>query len=185
MKAIIGLGNPDLKYKNTRHNVGFMVTDRLLARKNLKLSDKFSGFFAKSEDTLFLLPLTYMNLSGRAVIELMNFYKLTPHDIVVIFDDASLPLGTLRFRAGGSDGGHKGVKSIIDTIGTPDFARLKVGIGEPPPNVPLENYVLGNFTKEETAVLDKTLEIAADAIEAYLQNTDIVTLQSSYNKNHI
>lgn len=184
MKAIIGLGNPDLKYKNTRHNVGFMVTDRLLARKNLRLCDKFSGFFAKSEDTLFLLPLTYMNLSGRAVIELMNFYKLSPHDIIVIFDDASLPLGTLRFRAGGSDGGHKGIKSIIDTIGTSDFARLKVGIDEPPPDMPLENYVLGNFTKEETPILEKTLEIAADAIEDYLKNGDITVLQSRYNKGH-
>jgi PTH1 family peptidyl-tRNA hydrolase len=105
MKAVIGLGNPDANYKNTRHNIGFMVLDRILGRKNLKLSDKFSGFFAKSEDTLFLLPLTNMNLSGRAVVELMNFYKLAPEDIIVVFDDASLPLGTLRFRQAGLTAG--------------------------------------------------------------------------------
>jgi PTH1 family peptidyl-tRNA hydrolase len=185
MKAVIGLGNPDAKYKNTRHNIGFMVLDRILGRKNLKLSDKFSGFFAKSEDVLFLLPLTYMNLSGRAVVELMNFYKLAPEDIIVVFDDASLPLGTLRFRVNGSDGGHNGIKSIINSIGSSDFKRLKVGIGEQPPNMPLENYVLANFSKEETPALDKVLDIAADSIEDYLKDIDIVTLQSNYNKSHV
>lgn len=184
MKAVIGLGNPDAKYKNTRHNVGFMVVDKILGRRNLKLSDKFSGFFAKSEDVLFLLPLTYMNLSGRAVIELMNFYKLSPRDIIIVFDDVSLPLGTLRLRASGSDGGHNGVKSIINSIGTSDFDRLKVGIGDAPPNMPLENYVLTDFTKDEIPILDKTLDIAADAIEDYLKNIDTVTLQSNYNKSH-
>ncbi len=184
MKAVVGLGNPDAKYKNTRHNVGFMVVDKVLGRKNLKLSDKFSGFFAKSEDALFLLPLTYMNLSGRAVIELMNFYKLSPSDIIVIFDDVSLPLGTLRLRANGSDGGHNGIKSIINSIGTSDFNRLKVGIGEQPPDMPLENYVLANFTREEMPVLNKALDIAADAIEDYLKGIDIITLQSRYNKDY-
>ena len=138
MKAIVGLGNPDVKYKNTRHNIGFMVLDEILKNKNLILKEKFKGFFAKDENNFYLLPLTYMNLSGNAVIELVNFYKINPQDLLVIFDDATLPLGTLRFRSEGSDGGHNGMKSIIKALGTDKIPRLKVGVGLIPPNIPID-----------------------------------------------
>ena len=104
MKAVIGLGNPETKYLKTRHNIGFMIVDKLLARNNIVLSDKFQSFFGKKDNVLYLLPKTYMNLAGRAVVELMNFYKLNIRDILVICDDTTLELGTLRFRKDGSHG---------------------------------------------------------------------------------
>lgn len=183
MKAIIGLGNPEVKYVNTRHNIGFMVLDRILAKKNITLQDKFQSFFAKKDDVLYLLPKTYMNLSGRAVVELMNFYKLTPRDILVICDDTTLELGTLRFRKDGSYGGHNGLKSIINLIGSSDFDRLKVGVGPIPQNIPIEHFVLGNFGQEEQEKLNKVIDLSALAVEDYL-NSDIVKLQNKYNKKH-
>ena len=182
MKAIIGLGNPEIKYKNTRHNVGFMVLDKVFEKRKISLTDKFEGFFAKDNDVLFLLPKTYMNLSGLAVSKMMNFYKLNPSDILVVFDDVSLPLGALRFREKGTDGGHNGIKSIIKEIGSSDFPRLKVGIGPQPENMPLEHFVLQNFDDFEK--LNKVLDIAAEATEDFL-NFDFTHLQSKYNKVHI
>lgn len=181
MKAVIGLGNPEVKYIKTRHNVGFMIVDELLKRNNnLALSEKFNSFFAKKGDTLFLMPKTYMNLSGRAVIELMNFYKLEPSDIVVIFDDVSLDLGKLRFRAQGSDGGHNGMKSIISSISSQNFDRLKVGIGPKPEQMPLENFVLQNFAQNEQEKLKEVISQSANAIEDYLNN-DFSFVQNKYN----
>jgi len=180
MKAIIGLGNPEVKYAKNRHNIGFMVVDELLKRRSLKLSDKFSSFFAKDGDVLFLLPKTYMNLSGRAVVELMNFYKLTERDILVVFDDVSLDLGTLRFRANGSDGGHNGIKSIINSLGGLDFDRLKVGIGPKPEQYPLEHFVLADFAPSEAPKLKDVIQKSADAIEDYLAH-DLLTVQNRWN----
>ncbi len=160
MKAIIGLGNPEVKYRLTRHNTGFLVMDEILKAKNITLCDKFNSFFAKENDILYLLPKTYMNLSGRAVIELMNFYKLTNKDILVIYDDATIDLGIIRMRSKGSFGGHNGIKSIINCIGTNAFDRLKIGVG-PIGNIPIDNYVLSNFSKEE---LEKILKIGKAAI---------------------
>ena len=183
MKAIIGLGNPEVKYLKTRHNIGFMVVDKLLEKNNVTLSEKFQSFFGKKGDILYLLPKTYMNLSGRAVVELMNFYKLTVRDFIVICDDFTLELGTLRFRKDGSDGGHNGLKSIINLVGSSNFDRLKVGIGPIKENMPVENFVLGNFSQDETEKLNKVLSLAADSIEDYLR-TDIQTVQNKYNKKH-
>lgn len=183
MKAVIGLGNPEVKYLKTRHNVGFMLLDKLLEKNNVVLSEKFQSFFGKKDDILYLLPKTYMNLSGRAVVELMNFYKLDIKDIIVICDDTTLELGTLRFRKDGSHGGHNGLKSIINLTGSSDFDRLKIGVGPIPNNIPIENFVLGNFTKDEEEKLNKTLEVAKDAVEEYLR-TDIQTVQNKFNKKH-
>ena len=183
MKAVIGLGNPEVKYAKTRHNIGFMVIDKLLEKNNVTLSEKFQSFFGKKGDVLYLLPKTYMNLSGRAVVELMNFYKLGIRDFIVICDDFTLELGTLRFRKNGSDGGHNGLKSIINLVGSSDFDRLKVGIGPLVENMPVENFVLGNFRKDEIQTLDKIIQIAAESIEAYLK-TDIQNVQNKYNKKH-
>lgn len=183
MKAIIGLGNPEVKYLKTRHNVGFMVVDKLLEKNNIALSEKFQSFFGKKDDVLYLLPKTYMNLSGRAVVELMNFYKLNIKDIIVICDDTTLELGTLRFRKDGSHGGHNGLKSIINLTGSSDFDRLKVGVGPIPENIPIENFVLSNFTQDEQEKLNKVTSLAAEAVEEYLK-TDIAQVQNKYNKKH-
>lgn len=185
MKAIIGLGNPETKYNNTRHNTGFMVVDKILSSLNLTLSEKFKGYFTKKDNLLILLPTTYMNLSGEAVIELVNFYKLSPEDLLVIYDDISLPLGTLRFRKDGSDGGHNGIKSIIKHINSKDFNRLKVGIGPYDGKIDLANFVLAKFTKDETEKMDKITLTGADAALEWAKCTaesGFEKLQSKYNK---
>lgn len=184
MKAIIGLGNPETKYNSTRHNTGFMVVDKILQSKDIRLSEKFKAFFAKSEDVLFLLPTTYMNLSGEAVIELVNFYKLHPEDLLVIYDDISLEIGTLRFRKDGSDGGHNGIKSIIKCLSSNNFNRLKVGIGPKNPNMELAAFVLQKFSKSELEQMEKVADIAKDAALDWL-NMDMEKLQSKYNKKFI
>ena len=181
MKAIIGLGNPEVKYKMTRHNVGFMVLDKILSKKNLTLKDKFKSFFASDGEFLYLLPKTYMNLSGEAIQELVSFYKLTPKDILVVFDDVTLPLGALRFREKGSDGGHNGIKSIIKCLNSSDFPRLKVGVGPLPDTIPLDRYVLQNF--DDTEKLNKVLELAVDAVDDYFK-LEFIQIQNKYNKVH-
>lgn len=180
MKAIIGLGNPEVKYAHTRHNTGFMVLDELLGRKNLTFTEKFKGFFAKSGDVLYLMPSTYMNLSGEAVIALTNFYKLSNKDILIVFDDVSMDLGRMRFRSEGSDGGHNGIKSIINNLGTNVFDRLKVGIGPKDPRIPLNDHVLGNFRADEDELLAATIKKAADAVEMYIKS-GIKEAQNKFN----
>ena len=182
MKAIIGLGNPETKYNSTRHNTGFMVADKLLQFKDIRLSEKFKAFFAKSDDMLILLPTTYMNLSGEAVIELVNFYKLKPEDLLVIYDDISLELGTLRFRKDGSDGGHNGIKSIIKCLSSNKFNRLKVGIGPKNPNMDLAAFVLQKFSKEELEIMDKVTDVAKDAALDWL-TLYIEKIQNKYIKS--
>ena len=186
MKLIAGLGNPDTKYAFTRHNAGFMLLDYMKYKYSFdfKFESKFNGEIAKTtlagESVVFLKPHTYMNLSGNAVIAVMNFYKIQPQDIFVAYDDISLPLGTLRFRAKGSDGGHNGIKSIIKVLGgNSTFDRLKIGIGPQPP-VPSEVFVLQNFTKEQLEELKPALQKAADAVAFYLNNGLTLT-QSKFN----
>lgn len=183
MKLIIGLGNFENKYLFTRHNAGFMVVDFFAHFNNQtfkiekKLKSMISKFRLDNEDIIIIKPLTYMNLSGEAVIAVMNFYKIEVKDILVIYDDISLGLGKVRFRNSGSDGGHNGIKSIIKHIGTKDFDRLKIGIG-PQPNIPSEAYVLQNFTPDELTKLREVLK--QPMIEDYLNN-GIEKAQNSYN----
>ncbi len=184
MKAIVGLGNPETKYNSTRHNTGFMIVDKLLQFNHIRLCEKFKAFFAKKDDVLFLLPTTYMNLSGESVIELVNFYKLKPEDLLVIYDDISLELGTLRFRKDGTDGGHNGIKSIIKSLSSNNFNRLKVGIGPKNPNMDLAAFVLQKFSKEELEKMNKIADIAKDAALDWLY-LDMEKLQSKYNKKFI
>lgn len=182
MKAIIGLGNPETKYNFTRHNIGFMVLDHILHSYNIKLSEKFKSFFAKKDDLIFLMPLTYMNLSGEAVIQIVNFYKLEPKDLLVIYDDISLDAGTLRFRKDSSDGGHNGIKSIIKHLSSKDFNRLKIGVGPYNGGIDLAAFVLQKFTKEENETFNKIAQIASNAAIDWT-DTDFEHLQSKYNKN--
>ncbi len=181
MKAIVGLGNPEPKYNYTRHNIGFTVVNKILYSKDIRLCEKFKSFFAKKDDLLFLLPLTYMNLSGEAVIQIVNFYKLRPEDILVIYDDISLDMGTLRFRKDGSDGGHNGIKSIIKHLSSKNFNRLKVGVGPYKGDMDLANFVLQKFTKEENEKMEDIAKIAGDGALEWLE-TDFEHLQSKYNR---
>ena len=184
MKALIGLGNPDIKYKNTRHNTGFLIMDEILNAHNVTLGDKFNSFFAKKGDVLYLLPKTYMNLSGNAVIELMNFYKLTNKDILVIYDDATIEFGTFRLKKNGSFGGHNGIKSIINRIGTDVFDRLKVGVGPVPQNIPIDSFVLGNFTNDELISVNKMAKVALDVVDCWLKD-GIEVAQNKFNSKVI
>ena len=184
MKALIGLGNPEVKYKTTRHNTGFLMMDEILSAHNVLLSDKFNSFFGKKGDVLYLLPKTYMNLSGNAVLELMNFYKLTNKDILVIYDDATIEFGTFRLKKNGSFGGHNGIKSIINRIGTDVFDRLKVGVGPVPQNIPIDSFVLGNFTNDELINVNKMAKVAVDLVDCWLKD-GIEVAQNKFNSKVI
>lgn len=180
MKAIIGLGNPEEKYRFTRHNTGFLMMDEILRAHNVSLGDKFNSFFGKKGDVLYLLPKTYMNLSGNAVLELMNFYKLKNTDILVIYDDATIEFGTFRLKKNGSFGGHNGIKSIINRIGTDKFDRLKVGVGPVPQMFSIDNFVLGNFTKDELENVSKMATKTIEVVDCWLKN-GIEVAQNKYN----
>ena len=183
MKLIAGLGNYEDKYLFTRHNVGFMAVDLFAKEHNQefktenKLKSKVSKFKFNGEDIILVKPLTFMNLSGEAVIAVMHFYKIDVKDVLIIYDDISLDLGMVRFRASGSDGGHNGIKSIIQMLGTKTFDRLKVGIG-PQPNIPSENFVLQNFTKEQLEEIKTVLK--KPLIEDYLKD-GLEKSQNVYN----
>jgi len=183
MKLIVGLGNFEDKYLFTRHNAGFMAVDFFAQEhgQTFKSEQKFKAKIAKfklnGEDIILLKPLTYMNLSGEAVVAVMNFYKIEVKDILVIYDDISLDLGSLRFRSNGSDGGHNGIKSIIKMLSTQNFDRLKIGIGPQPP-IPSENFVLQNFSNEELEKLKPVLK--KPAIADYI-NDGIEKAQNLYN----
>ena len=170
MKLIAGLGNIGEKYCFTRHNAGFMVLDKWALDDGFAFKEekKLKSFIAKKDDIIFVKPTTFMNLSGEAVRAVMDYYKIDVKDILIIYDDIALDLGRIRFRANGSDGGHNGIKSIIQHVGTKDFDRLKVGIG-PQPNVPSENYVLQNFPKENLEELKNVLKKSIDSVKFYLE----------------
>jgi PTH1 family peptidyl-tRNA hydrolase len=167
-KLIIGLGNPGRQYEDTRHNVGFMLLDRLALGAGVAFSSapKWQSHLAKLPDdgTFLLKPQTFMNLSGRAIQQILSFHKWTPEQILVIYDDVALPLGTLRFREKGSAGGHNGIKSILQHLGTDSFPRLKIGIGGSDPGE-MVGHVLGKFSPDERPILENTLATAYQAVQ--------------------
>ncbi|WP_077623905.1 aminoacyl-tRNA hydrolase [Sediminibacillus massiliensis] len=174
MKCIVGLGNPGKKFEQTRHNIGFMIIDELANRKNWKLTKKkFNGLYAlevhNNEKVLLLEPQTYMNLSGESLRPLMDYYDLAVEDVVIIYDELDLPLGKIRLREKGGHGGHNGIRSVIDHLGTKEFKRIRVGIGRPATPMPVPDYVLGSFSKEEKPLVDDVIEKAADACETWLE----------------
>lgn len=183
MKLIVGLGNFEDKYLLTRHNAGFMAVDFFANehsesfKADKKLKSLIAKFKFRDEDVVLIKPTTYMNLSGDAVIAVMNFYKIDIKDILVIYDDIALDLGSVRFRASGSAGGHNGIKSIIKCLGTSAFDRLKIGIG-PQTNIPSEAYVLQNFTKDELEKIKEVLK--SPMIEDYFKN-GLQKAQNLYN----
>ncbi len=165
---LVGLGNPGREYAQTRHNIGFMLIDRLTVRLNargMKVQAKAIVITAAYEGRKLILakPQTYMNLSGQSVQGLARFYKLPLSNILVAHDDLDLPFCTLRMRPGGGAGGQKGIKSTIEQLGTPEFARLRLGIDRPPGRMDAAAYVLQEFTQKETIAVSETLDRAADA----------------------
>ena len=170
MKIIVGLGNPGDEYKKTRHNTGFMVVDRLAEKYNIEVKkEKSKALFGtgeiNGEKVMIVKPQTFMNLSGEAVRGIMDFYKESIENILIIFDDIDLELGNIRIKERGSAGTHNGMKSIVQNLGTVDFKRVKVGIGKPKPNIDLVNHVLGKFSDEEFKILSTSIDKAVNAAE--------------------
>jgi len=165
---LIGLGNPGREYRDNRHNIGFMMIDRLIVRLNargLKVQSKAIVTTATYEGRKLILakPQTYMNLSGQSIQGLVHFYKLPVENMLVAFDDLDLPFGTIRLRPGGGAGGQKGFASAIEQLGTKDIARLRLGIGRPPGRMDPSAYVLQDFSREEMKILSEIVDRAADA----------------------
>ncbi|HEX4666816.1 MAG TPA: aminoacyl-tRNA hydrolase [Chthoniobacterales bacterium] len=165
IRLVAGLGNPGREYQRTRHNVGFMVLDRLAADAQLpwEYAEKWKAGWAKS-DVILVKPATYMNRSGEALAAIANFYKIAAEEILVVLDDFALPLGRLRLRTQGSAGGHNGLESILEHFGTDAVPRLRIGIGSAPTQGATD-YVLSRFFEEEQPLLNSALRRAADAVK--------------------
>lgn len=186
MKIIVGLGNPGEKYKNSRHNVGFMVMDNMVQDKILSSVDekllfaKNEKFLAetvltqvKGERIIFVKPTTFMNLSGEAVSKIMQYYKADISDIIVVYDDKDIPLGQIRVRTEGSSAGHNGLNNIIETLGTNQFTRIRVGISnndETASPINTKDFVLAKFTDRETQIISETIEKVSRLILEYVCN---------------
>lgn len=183
---IVGLGNPGDQYDGTRHNAGFLVVDALARQGRFSVNRvKFKALTAQAEvggqGALVMKPTTYMNLSGEAVGEAARFYKLPPERVLVLSDDVDLPLGRLRIRAKGSAGGHNGLKSIIQHLGTDQFPRIKLGVGgKPHPDYDLADWVLGRLQGEDRKVMDEAAVRAAQAVECLLRDG----IQTAMNRFH-
>jgi PTH1 family peptidyl-tRNA hydrolase len=184
MKLIVGLGNPGRKYAGTRHNVGFEIADTLADRHRLEwTSGPVDALVAKwrSEDVLVVKPLTYMNLSGYAVGDLLRYFKIDLPDLLVVVDDINLELGRLRGRPGGSAGGHNGLKSLIEQLATDQFARLRVGVGRGDARRDLANHVLARFEPDERSIVAEAVGRAADAAETFVSD-GIAVVMNRYNR---
>ena len=186
MLIIAGLGNPGREYENTRHNAGFMVLDALADKLGADISErKHKALCGKAviggQKVILLKPQTYMNSSGESIRAVADYYKGAPEDILVIYDDISLAPGQLRIRAKGSAGGHNGIKSIIAHLGTQEFPRVKVGIGEKPPRMDLADYVLGHFSEGEKRIMADAVKEAADAV-CEIVNMGIEQAMNDHNR---
>jgi PTH1 family peptidyl-tRNA hydrolase len=177
MHLIVGLGNPGAEYSRTRHNIGWMIVDELARRHEMRIEKKnhdarIGGGAISGQRVLLAKPQTYMNLSGKSVAALMNFYRIEPSKLLVVCDDLNLPVARLRLRAGGSDGGQNGLKSVAQMIGTRDYARLRFGIGMPPEAERRERgtaaYVLRPFTADETPTVQPAISRACECIETFI-----------------
>ncbi|MCH5299918.1 MAG: aminoacyl-tRNA hydrolase [Ruminococcus sp.] len=183
---VVGLGNPDRKYEITRHNTGFIAVDYIAEKRNFKINRiKFKSTVGEcninGKKVLFMKPSTYMNNSGQAVVEAMNFYKLNPEQVIVIFDDISLDVGKMRIRSKGSDGGQKGMRSIIYLSGSDAFPRIKIGIGaKPNPHWELADWVLSKFSDIELKDIKQMADNANTAIE-HIINGDITKAMNLFN----
>lgn len=174
MKLLVGLGNPGAEYANTRHNIGFRVIDRLAGKLGVAVSRPFLRAHVgqaeiAGEKVLLAKPQTYMNASGQSVAPLLRWYKLSPADLLVIYDDMDLPCGAMRIRPKGGSGGHRGMASIIECIGSNEFPRLRVGIGRPEENQgDAVRWVLGEFGPEEGKIIKEVVDRAVDALYVFV-----------------
>ena len=187
MYIIVGLGNPGKEYENTRHNAGFNSIDVLADKYNINIREAehkalVGKGYIEGQKVILVKPQTYMNNSGEAVREITDYYKVDPEsELIVLYDDISLPVGALRIRDKGSAGGHNGIKSIIQHLGTQVFLRIKVGVGDKNPNMDLVNHVLGHFDKDDSAVMKESFAKAAEAAVMMLGG-DIERAMNIYNQ---
>ena len=187
MKLIVGLGNIGREYENTRHNIGFMVVDELAKQLGVTFNKEdrnaYCAEYRAPEKILIIKPTTYMNLSGVAVGQYANFYHIDPEDIAVIQDDMDMPVGQLRIRRKGSAGGHNGIKSITEHLGTDEYPRFKVGIGHPARNnKAVVNHVLHQFQGEDKITIDEAVKNMSAALNMWIESGDIEEVMQMYNK---
>jgi PTH1 family peptidyl-tRNA hydrolase len=190
VKIIVGLGNPGIAYRMTRHNIGFQVVDRLAKIHHIPIRTKrFKSLYEKgwinSQQVVLAKPSTFMNRSGEAIKKITDFFHLGMGDLVVIHDDLDLPFGRLRFKQRGGGGGHQGVRSIIESMGGNNFVRLKVGIGRPPPGMDPADYVLEVFDEVELSRLDKVLSQAAESLQVMLLEGLEIAMNRFQKKNRM
>lgn len=189
-KLIVGLGNPEPKYDHTRHNIGFAALDQLAIASRVNWQDhkRFHGWFTEGrlagKKILLLKPKTYMNRSGQAVRAIVDWYKLVPAEVLIIYDDMDLPLGRLRLRQTGSAGGHNGMKSIISHLNSKDFPRLRLGIGKSGSQTETVSHVLGRFAPDEKIIVNKSLALTVEMVEYSLRN-GIAKTMSLYNNQAV
>jgi len=186
MKLVVGLGNPGPKYDGTRHNVGFVAVDLLAGRHGVQWEAAPRGVEAligrwRSQDVVVAKPLTFMNLSGEAIVPLLHFYKIEPADLLVVVDEVQLETGRIRVRPDGSAGGHNGLKSIVGALGTIAFPRLRIGVGRGDSRRDLADHVLARFEPEEREVIGDAIGRAADASEVFVAE-GVVAAMNRYNK---
>lgn len=189
MKLIVGLGNPGSRYADTRHNIGFMVAERLASVCSIALKKQgHQGVYGVGrgggQELAVLLPQTYMNLSGVSVCSACKSLGVAPGDLVVVHDDIDLPFGTLKIKVGGGHGGHNGIRSIREKLGTGDFVRVKIGVGRPPAGADVAGYVLGKFSGEQRRRLDVVLAGSAEALEALLAK-GVAQAMSEFNNRDV
>ena len=187
MKLVVGLGNPGAQYVGTRHNAGFDVIVELVRRwqpgkSQMKFSSEIWEVFADKGKVLLITPTTYMNRSGEAVQQITRFYQVLPQDVAVVCDDINLPLGRVRWRASGSAGGQKGLADIIQSLGTDEIPRLRLGVGRPPGQLDAAAFVLSRFRSEERGESEIMTAIAADSVEAWVAD-GVVSVMNRFNRS--
>ncbi len=175
MYIIVGLGNPEPEYSNTRHNMGFDTINKIAKKYNIEFSKtKFKGIYGtgtiEGEKVILLKPQTFMNLSGESIKEIIDFYKLNTDNLIIIYDDIDIEPGIIKLRKTGGPGTHNGMKSVIKEIGTEKFPRVRVGIGKPEHKGDLINYVIGKIPEEDRVILDKSTDLARDAVIEIIKN---------------
>lgn len=186
LRVIVGLGNPGLRYAQTRHNLGFWVIDRLSERLEIPLTKhkfgaKYGDGLVRGQRLMLVKPQSFMNRSGRPVADIVNFYQLELDHLLVVYDDMDLAPGFLRVKGSGSAGGHKGMADIIQQLGSDAFPRLRVGVGQPPPFLSAADYVLQGIDGADTKILEEAATRAAQAAEMWLQE-DILSVMNLYNR---
>lgn len=185
MLVVVGLGNPGKTYADNYHNTGYKTIQSLGAYYNLKFKKSGNGhvaeFFEKGEKIVFVLPDTFMNLSGECVRDILGKYKASIDDLVVVYDDIDLDVGVLRLRASGSAGTHNGMRNIVECLKTEKFKRIRIGVGKPPQGIPLVNFVLMNVMSEHKDALECGINSANEAIREYIQKRDFERIMREYN----